>query len=131
MEEDVGDMVRCLFGPSASLAAPADNTAGPSATAASTAATSINAAEKVNVADVTMDDNSTKDKQTDMGVTHFQCMAARAASCQIEATSIAADVTFGKTVKLESEQIGQLNPPGELCVDKTFRGARVKRGGTQ
>jgi len=108
---------------------PRRTTTGPSATAASTAATSINAAEKVNVADVTMDDNSTKDKQTDMGVTHFQCMAARAASCQIEATSIAADVTFGKTVKLESEQIGQLNPPGELCVDKTFRGARVKRGG--
>jgi len=79
-----------------------------------------------------MHDNVTSDhdkKQTDMGVTHFQCMAARAASCQIEATSISADVTFGKTVKLESEQIGMLNPPGEECVDKTYRGARVKRGG--
>jgi hypothetical protein len=67
--------------------------------------------------------------QTDMGVTHFQCMAARAAKCQIEATSIAADATFGKTIKLEAEQIGALNPPGEKEVDRTFRGARVKRGG--
>jgi len=64
-----------------------------------------------------------------MGVTHFQCMAARAAKCQIEATSIAADATFGKTIKLEAEQIGALNPPGEKEVDRTFRGARVKRGG--
>jgi len=51
------------------------------------------------------------------------------AKCQIEATSIAADATFGKTIKLEAEQIGSLSPNGEKDVDKTFRGTRVKRGG--
>jgi len=123
-------MVRCLFGPYSTVADSQGASAGPSG--AATAVTANQTAEKVMTPDVTMKDSGTPDhdkKQTDMGVTHFQCMAARAASCQIEATSISADVTFGKTVKLESEQIGMLNPPGEECVDKTYRGARVKRGG--
>jgi len=64
-----------------------------------------------------------------MGVTHFQCVAARAASCQIEATSIAPDATFGKTLKLDAEQIGVLDQEGAKGLEKTFRGARVKRGG--
>ncbi len=129
MEDDVGDMVRCLFGPSAALATPPDTSADSAGSAA--AAISTEAAKKVNV-DPTITDsvtNSMEDRQTDMGVAHFQCMAARAASCKIEATSIAADVTFGTTVKLDAEQIGQLNPPGETIVDKTYRGARAKRGG--
>jgi len=129
MEDDVGDMVRCLFGPSAALAAPLDTPNDPDGSAA--AAIPTEAAKKVNV-DSPMKDSTTVDmdgKQTDMGVAHFQCMAARAASCKIEATSIAADLTFGTTVKLDAEQIGQLNPPGELIVDKTYRGARAKRGG--
>jgi hypothetical protein len=127
MEDDIGEMVRSLYGPAVGAA----SIEGPSISPA--AATPSEAADKVIVPDITMTENTTDDmaggEQTDMGVTHFQCMAARAAKCQIEATSIAADATFGKTIKLDAEQIGSLNPKGEKEVDKTFRGARVKRGG--
>jgi len=67
--------------------------------------------------------------KVDLGTTHFQCCAARAASSQIEATSISIDSTFGSSVKLDPENIGSLNPEGDMDVGKTFRGARIKRGG--
>ncbi len=129
MDDDIGEMVRTLYGPSATAA----SIEGPPLPAASAAATPSEAANKVNVPDISMTETADGGggDQTDMGVTHYQCMAARAAKSQVEATSIAADSTFGKTVKLDAEQIGSLNPPGEKEVDKTFRGARVKRGGTQ
>jgi len=127
MDDDIGEMVRTLYGPSATAA----SIEGPPLPAASAAATPSEAANKVNVPDISMTETADGGggDQTDMGVTHYQCMAARAAKSQVEATSIAADATFGKTVKLDAEQIGLLNPPGEKEVDKTFRGARVKRGG--
>ena len=133
MEDDIGDMVRCLFGASAvaSGTASGDSQPPPNALAAASEAA---AQQKVTPSDIVMTEDLTAGGvgtpvQTDTGVTHFQCVAARAASCQIEATSIAADATFGKTLTLEAEQIGILNPIGEKGVDKTFHGARIKRGG--
>jgi len=124
-------MVRDLFG------APPDAGGGnlrqpqpPSLAHAASSSAAV--ADKV-MTDVNMTDTSAggggDGEQTDMGVTHFQCVAARAACRQIEATSIAPDATFGKTLKLDPDQIGDLNVVGDKGMSKTFRGARVKRGG--
>ena len=75
-------------------------------------------------------DNSKKDQlvQVDLGIVHAQCAAARAVASRIELTSLAADSTFGTAVIVEPTPIGHLNTLGDGLINKTFRGARAKRG---
>jgi len=72
--------------------------------------------------------NTSSQERYNLGINHFQCMAARAASSQVEATSISIDATFGKETVMEPDPVGTLNPPGDCEVKKTFHGARAKRG---
>jgi hypothetical protein len=60
----------------------------------------------------------------DLGVTHLQCVAARALTSQVEVTSL----TKGTTEMVEPFTIGKLNGSGDTLVGETFHGARVKRG---
>jgi len=127
IEDECSEAVRRMFGPAETstpdqpICTPAEPVAGPSSTAG---VTQVNA-------DIAMTDcTQQKDdlKRGDLGIAHFQCMAARATGIHVEAMSIAMDPTFGKNIKLDLDQVGSLNPPGDQEVLATFHGARAKRG---
>jgi len=131
MEEDYVSEVQRLFGPGNGPPRVPDQAPGTSASSRPAAAanapadtpggenTQVHAAGSI---------NHDKGEKYDLGINHFQCMAARAASSQVEATSISIDATFGKEMVIEPEPVGSLNPVGDLDVKKTFHGARAKRG---
>jgi len=137
MEEDYVREVQRLFGPGTGPPSGGATTVGGPIPGSSVAAPSAAATESApaippggiqSQVHVAGQDNTKKTEKYDLGINHFQCMAARAASSQVEATSISIDETFGKEMVIEPEPVGSLNPPGDTDVKKTFHGARAKRG---
>ena len=130
MEEDYVAEVKRLFGPGSGSDAGQSGAAAPAGTSitammptAAPATTATGEKPQVNAPGHGGD----RDRYN-LGINHFQCMAARAASSQVEATSISIDATFGTETVVEPELVGTLNPPGDKEVGKTFHGARAKRG---
>jgi len=130
--DNMEDMVRCLFGPDAmGPGPPLPGTSHPVEATVPLTTPAQHSPEKVNNPDANSVSGTERGGGTrvDLGTTHYQCAAARNASNKVDATSIATDATFGSVIKLDPETIGSLNPEGDLDVGKTFRGARVNRGG--
>jgi len=128
MEEDYVAEVQRLFGPGPPPA-PGPSTGPAPPTAQSDAATAAAApTATTDGEDAQVHGTGQSQVRFDLGINHFQCMAARAASSQVEATSISIDSTFGKETVMEAEPVGSLNPPGDMDIKKTFHGARAKRG---
>jgi len=130
MEEDYIAEVQRLFGPKTDTGRSAGPTAAISgATTTAMATTAAPAAPPQGErTQVNASGHEGQTERFDLGINHFQCMAARAASSQVEATSISIDATFGTETVIEPEPVGTLNPPGDTDIKKTFHGARAKRG---
>ena len=125
MEDDYVEEVQKLFGPDEQRGR---NAVASAATAAAVAPAAMQVEERIQVNAAGQDSTSGQSERYDLGINHFQCMAARAASSQVEATSISIDATFGKEMVMDPEPVGSLNPPGDSQVKKTFHGARAKKG---
>ncbi len=132
MEEDYVSEVQRLFGPgSGPSGSSGGTTSAPTAAqpaAAAKDAPAVSPGEAMNQVHAAGQDSQSKSERYDLGINHFQCLAARAASTQVEATSISIDATFGKEMVIEPEPVGSLNPIGDMDVKRTFHGARAKRG---
>jgi hypothetical protein len=128
MEEDISKAVQEMFGPSPPPPPPQP----PALPTAPVTHPSSELVAQVN-ADVLMKDagggnRMLADGRADLGVTHFQCLAARLAASKVEVTSLVTDSTFGKVSTVEPDLVGTLNPPGDGEVLETFHGARVQCG---
>ncbi len=124
MEADVSEAIERMFGPDEDVRNNHGHTHPPSAPPSTDMEISQVHASSI------MDTQSTADSMSgraDLGVTHFQCLAARNAANMVEVTSLSTDTTFGRVFKTDTEQVGTLNPPGDVDVLKTFHGGRVKR----
>ena len=67
--------------------------------------------------------------RAELGAAHHQCLTSRRMGEKCDTTSIVTDSSFLKTIRINAEKIGSMNPPGDKDVLRTFRGVRMQRGG--
>ncbi len=134
MEAEVAMAVQNMFGPAeagAALGGDAGVTHSPTGPVPVGHSPSVDGANQVN-SDVIMRDCEQMgvknvDAKANLGINFHQCVTERIAATKVEATSLATDATFGKSMVLETDQVGSLNPPGDSDVLSTFHGARAKK----